>query len=263
MENKNIILVPTRTGHPTNIDVDGKVLLKQRRNVKPQHVHHHHHHHQTAEQQLQHEAAPVVPVICDTKVTKPIYIRQPVKTKRSGSWHNQYQGRRKSKSSRDEDDVTPVALSSPTLFVDHRCDDIDASGSSQPEVTSSSCGSLHFEVVPPTPKKTDQSSSSCCNKFNFDDASIPPNVPSSVSIDELTISSDNEDEEMEDELRTPKVFFSGPMFLMPNIRDPDLSSRQVKDRVEKAMADPQGLVGSTYLQVPMNVPRRRHSWICG
>jgi hypothetical protein len=37
---------------------------------------------------------------------------------------------------------------------------------------------------------------------------------------------------MEDELRTPKVFYSGPMFLMPNIRDPELSSRHVKDRLE-------------------------------
>ena len=253
MDNKNVILVPTRTGgHPMNIDVDGKVHLKQRRNLK----------HQAVEQQLQHEAATAaVPVICE-KGTKPIYIRHQVKTKRSGSWQNQFQGRRKSKSSRDEDDVAPVALSSPTLFVDHQCDDV--SGSSQLEVTSSSCGSLlHFEVVPPTPKETDKTSSSCCNNFNFDETPIPPNTTSSVSIDDLTISSDVDDEEMEDELRTPKIFFSGPMFLMPNIRDPDLSSRQVKDRVEKALADPPGLAGSTYLQVPMNVPRRRHSWICG
>ena len=109
--------------------------------------------------------------------------------------------------------------------------------------------------------------------FTFEPISCNDVTPGNES-DHVTLTSDHvtgsqgsdmDEEEMEDELRTPKVFFSGPRFLMPNIRDPDLSCRQVKDRVERALLDHQqhGAVGSAYLQVPMNVPRRRHSWICG
>ena len=203
--------------------------------------------------------------------TKPIFIGHAVKTKRSGSWANQIRETKSSDANdADDDDVaTPIALSSPTIFNDRRGSDT-ASVSVRPEVTSSSCGSLlHFEIVPPTPKLAeDQAGSSF---FCFDtSAGLLPNCPTSASAEtcvggHLNFDGDaDEDDEMEDELRTPKVFFSGPMFLMPNVRDAELSSRTVKDRVEKAMASDQaGMSGSTYLQVPMNVPRRRHSWICG
>ena len=208
--------------------------------------------------------------------TKPIFIGHAVKTKRSGSWANQIRERKSSDvNDVDDDDVTtPIALSSPTLFNDRRGSDIVGVGV-KPEVTSSSCGSLlHFEVVPPTPKLADDEATS--SFFSFDtSAGLLPNCPTSTSTDAyvggpLNLSSDadadaaDEYDEMEDELKTPKVFFSGPMFLMPNVRDPELSSRTVRDRVEQAMAaDQPGMSGSTYLQVPMNVPRRRHSWICG
>ncbi len=161
--------------------------------------------------------------------------------------------------------------SSPTLFTGNA--DECPSPPPQPEVTSSSCGSLlHFEIIPPTPKES-TSSANVDSCFNFDLSTKNEVVHTKTSqhlhVDELTladISSDNDDDEMEDELRTPKVFFSGPMFLMPEIRDPDLSCQEVKDRVEKALQDSANgpaNSGSTYLQVPMNVPRRRHSWICG
>ena len=69
-------------------------------------------------------------------------------------------------------DATPIALSSPTLFVDRRDGDGD---DSKPEVTSSSCGSLlHFEVVPPTPKMSDDETVYTC--FNFEATSNPPNA---------------------------------------------------------------------------------------
>lgn len=167
--------------------------------------------------------------------------------------------------------LCPFFYSSPTLFTGNA--DECPSPPPQPEVTSSSCGSLlHFEIIPPTPKES-TSSANVDSCFNFDLSTKNEVVHTKTSqhlrVDELTladISSDNDDDEMEDELRTPKVFFSGPMFLMPEIRDPDLSCQEVKDRVEKALQDSANgpaNSGSTYLQVPMNVPRRRHSWICG
>ncbi len=67
-----------------------------------------------------------------------------------------------------------------------------------------------------------------------------------------------EDEEDEEELLTPKVV-QGPMFLMPEARDCEVRAPVAKENMEKALE-----AGSTaYLQVPLSVPRRRHSWICG
>ena len=66
----------------------------------------------------------------------------------------------------------------------------------------------------------------------------------------------------------------GPKFLLPEIRDPVCpNSATVNANIQKAMdsgsntdksgssSDKSGGLG--YLEVPFNVPRRRHSWICG
>ena len=262
MESENVILL---TSHPLNIDIDGKAILKQRRTLKQQQQQQQHQH-VTSTALAEATADPSSSTTTTTTGTKPIYIRHPVKTKRSGSWTNhQIRGNKSS----SVNDAAPIALSSPTLFVDHPNEEDHRE--SKPEMTSS-CGSLlHFEIVPPTPKKPEDESVSSCFNFEAGPASSIVSKSNELSsshgansVHQLTIPSDeDEDDEVEDELRTPKAFFSGPMFLMPNVRDPELSSRQVKDRMERAMADHPGLAGATYLQVPMNVPRRRHSWICG
>lgn len=50
----------------------------------------------------------------------------------------------------------------------------------------------------------------------------------------------------------------GPRFLLPEIRGSEHNSLKMEANIQKAMAD-----GTDYLRVPFNVPRRRHSWICG
>ena len=68
----------------------------------------------------------------------------------------------------------------------------------------------------------------------------------------------SDDDEDEDLQLTPKAV-SGPMFLMPEVRNIQVQAPRAVENLEKAINN-----GSTsYLQVPFSVPRRRHSWICG
>ena len=75
MENQKVILVPS---HPINIDIDidSKTLLK-RRNIKP-----------TSTSYI-HDPAPTK--TSAENCSKPIYLRQQVKSKRSHSWQLQQQ----------------------------------------------------------------------------------------------------------------------------------------------------------------------------
>lgn len=51
----------------------------------------------------------------------------------------------------------------------------------------------------------------------------------------------------------------GPRFILPEIKDPVCpNSPRVNESIQRAMEGK-----SSYLQVPFNVPKRRHSWICG
>ena len=73
----------------------------------------------------------------------------------------------------------------------------------------------------------------------------------------------------EDDLLTPKILPisrrssreavpDGPVFFISEIPDTQPSSREMKEKIDKAITN-----GSAYLQLPTAVERRRHSWMSG
>ena len=73
----------------------------------------------------------------------------------------------------------------------------------------------------------------------------------------------------EEDLLTPKILPisrtssrehvpEGPVFFISDIPDTQPSSREMKEKIDKAITN-----GSAYLQLPTAVERRRHSWMSG
>ena len=73
----------------------------------------------------------------------------------------------------------------------------------------------------------------------------------------------------EEDLLTPKILptsrktsrdlvCEGPVFFVSGIPDRQPSSQEMKDKIDKAITS-----GSSYLQLPTAVERRRHSWMSG
>jgi len=78
-----------------------------------------------------------------------------------------------------------------------------------------------------------------------------------------------DDDYDEDDILTPKILprsrknsrdtvSEGPVFFISEIPDRQPSSQEMKDKIDKAITS-----GSSYLQLPTAVERRRHSWMSG
>ena len=73
----------------------------------------------------------------------------------------------------------------------------------------------------------------------------------------------------EEDILTPKILptsrkgsrdpvSEGPVFFISEIPDRQPSSQEMKDKIDKAITS-----GSSYLQLPTAIERRRHSWMSG
>ena len=152
-----------------------------------------------------------------------------------------------------QDSYTIQAISTPSVFFQNDFDDIlkksarDDSTSNLSDISTNTMDTQvtsKYRPMPLTLKnsslKLDGSSNDINADYDEEDLLTPKILPTSRRSSREPIVPD------------------GPVFFISDIPDTQPSSREMKEKIDKAITN-----GSAYLQLPTAVERRRHSWMSG